>query len=86
MVFKGRVWIAALAAACVAAVAAPAATPATQCSHGYYKNVSGHCVRSPAASPSGATARCRDGSYSYSEHASGTCSHHRGVARWIHHP
>lgn len=58
----------------------------TACKDGYYKNGSGHCVRSPSSDPSGATARCRDGSYSYSQHASGTCTHHGGVARWIHHP
>lgn len=29
--------------------------------------------------PRGATAKCKDGSYSYSAHARGTCSHHRGV-------
>jgi hypothetical protein len=28
------------------------------------------------------TAVCRDGTYSYSQHRSGTCSHHGGVARW----
>jgi hypothetical protein len=56
------------------------------CKAGDYKNVSGHCVRRPSSDPSGATARCRDGSYSYSQHASGTCSHHGGVGRWIHHP
>jgi hypothetical protein len=59
---------------------------ATDCSRGYYRNVSGHCIHSPASSPIGATARCRDGTYSYSEHASGTCSYHGGVGRWIHHP
>lgn len=32
---------------------------------------------------SGATAVCRDGSYSYSRHRRGTCSHHGGVARWL---
>jgi hypothetical protein len=58
----------------------------TACKRGYYKNVSGHCVRRPSHDPSGATAKCRDGTYSYSEHASGTCSHHGGVARWIRHP
>ena len=30
-----------------------------------------------------ATAQCRDGSYSYSQHHSGTCSHHGGVAVWL---
>ena len=34
----------------------------------------------------GATAQCRDGSYSYSQHRSGTCSHHGGVDRWINPP
>jgi hypothetical protein len=36
-----------------------------------------------AAAPPGATALCRDGTYSYSKHHSGTCSHHGGVARWL---
>ena len=36
-----------------------------------------------AAPPPGATARCRDGTYSYSQHHSGTCSHHGGVAQWL---
>jgi ribosomal protein L37E len=31
---------------------------------------------------SGATAKCRDGSLSYSAHRRGTCSHHGGVAVW----
>ncbi|MEE4418322.1 DUF3761 domain-containing protein [Streptomyces bugieae] len=37
---------------------------------------------SPQA-PAGATAQCNDGSYSYSAHRRGTCSHHRGVAVWL---
>jgi hypothetical protein len=36
-----------------------------------------------AAAPPGATALCRDGTYSYSKHHSGTCSHHGGVKRWL---
>jgi hypothetical protein len=64
-----------------------ASQPASSlCKSGYYKNVDGKCVHSPSSDPSGATAKCRDGTYSYSLHASGTCSHHGGVARWIHHP
>ena len=46
----------------------------------------GEVATSPAASasaPPGATARCRDGTYSYSKHHSGTCSHHGGVAVWL---
>ena len=34
-------------------------------------------------SPAGASAQCRDGSYSYSAHRKGTCSHHGGVATWL---
>jgi hypothetical protein len=33
--------------------------------------------------PPGASAQCRDGTYSYSQHHSGTCSHHGGVAVWL---
>jgi hypothetical protein len=36
-----------------------------------------------ASVPPGATARCRDGTYSFSEHRAGTCSHHGGVAAWL---
>ena len=32
--------------------------------------------------PSGATAKCRDGTLSYSAHRRGTCSHHGGVSVW----
>ena len=52
----------------------------------YYTNVSGNKVHSPAYSnsvPAGASARCRDGTYSFSQHRSGTCSHHGGVAEWL---
>jgi hypothetical protein len=35
------------------------------------------------STPAGATARCRDGTYSFSQHRSGTCSHHGGVAAWL---
>ena len=51
----------------------------------YYTNVSGHRVHSPVQSigrPAGATAHCRDGSWSFSEHHRGTCSHHGGVAEF----
>jgi hypothetical protein len=32
--------------------------------------------------PPGATAQCCDGTYSFSQHRSGTCSHHGGVCQW----
>lgn len=37
----------------------------------------------PSAPPPGATARCRDGSYSHSKSRNGTCSGHGGVAQWL---
>lgn len=33
--------------------------------------------------PAGATAICNDGTYSYSQNHSGTCSHHKGVKVWL---
>jgi hypothetical protein len=53
----------------------------------YYTNVSGHRVHRPvhaSSAPSGASAHCGDGSYSFSEHHQGTCSHHGGVSTWLH--
>jgi hypothetical protein len=35
------------------------------------------------SAPQGATALCRDGTYSFSQHRSGTCSHHGGVSKWL---
>jgi hypothetical protein len=52
----------------------------------YYTNVSGSKVHVPVQAqiiPKGATARCRDGGYSYSQHRRGTCSYHGGVRTWL---
>ena len=40
-------------------------------------------VANGAGPPAGATALCRDGTYSFSQTHSGTCSHHGGVAKWL---
>lgn len=75
----------------------PASNPATptpsvaspqSSSPNYYINSDGNKIQSPTKSqdgnvPSGATARCRDGTYSFSQHRQGTCSHHGGVAEWL---
>jgi hypothetical protein len=37
----------------------------------------------PSKAPPGASAQCRDGTYSFSHHRRGTCSHHSGVRRWL---
>ena len=52
----------------------------------YYTNSVGNTVHSPAYSntvPVGASAQCRDGTYSFSQSRRGTCSHHGGVANWL---
>jgi len=76
----------------------PAPSPTTQatapattngaCAADYYRNVRGVCVHRPVQTdnggvPAGATAQCRDGSYSFSQSRRGTCSHHGGVGRWL---
>lgn len=54
----------------------------------HYINTSGNLVHSPAYTsdnsiPAGATARCRDGTYSFSQNHRGSCSHHGGVNSWL---
>lgn len=39
--------------------------------------------KSETSGPAGATALCRDGTYSFSQHRRGTCSHHGGVEKWL---
>jgi len=53
-----------------------------------YINSQGERVPSPMRTPNdspppGASAHCRDGTYSFSRTRRGTCSHHGGVARWL---
>ena len=36
----------------------------------------------PRSCPIGATAKCKDGTCSYSQNRRGTCSYHGGVAEW----
>lgn len=64
-----------------------APAPTINCPNGTYLNSAGNTVCRPAEStngtPAGATARCRDGTYSYSQSRRGTCSHHGGVATWL---
>ncbi|WP_343214944.1 DUF3761 domain-containing protein [Dyella silvatica] len=66
--------------------------PPTTDSHlieqGSYVNHDGLSIHRPAhtdsgLAPPGASAQCADGSFSFSTHHSGTCSHHGGVTRWL---
>ncbi|GAA0609142.1 hypothetical protein GCM10010174_28040 [Kutzneria viridogrisea] len=58
----------------------------TACGANEYRNVDGNCVHRPEAAPgppAGATAQCKDSTYSFSQHRQGTCSGHGGVSRWL---
>ena len=44
--------------------------------------VSAPAPATTSGGPGGATAQCKDGSLSFSQHRQGTCSHHAGVAIW----
>lgn len=51
-----------------------------------YRNVDGNYISSPKKSktqPTAATAKCRDGTWSFSQNRRGTCSGHGGVAAWL---
>lgn len=52
----------------------------------YYINSFGETVQRPTyypTPPSGASAVCRDGTYSFSRNRRGTCSYHGGVKKWL---
>jgi hypothetical protein len=54
--------------------------------NGKHVNSRGETVKRPetcSGAPKGATAQCRDKSYSFSRSRRGTCSHHGGVAKWL---
>jgi hypothetical protein len=59
----------------------------TKCTdNGTYVNSNGQTVPRPencSTVPQGATAQCRDGTYSSGKSRRGTCSHHGGVAKWL---
>lgn len=63
------------------------APPASASSRGdTYTNVDGNQIERPVAAasqPAGATAKCKDGTWSFSQHHSGTCSGHGGVAQFL---
>jgi len=67
-------------------VTAAHARPPMTCGTDSYVNSRDNCVHRPVRAPgppAGATAKCRDGTYSFSESRRGTCSWHGGVARWL---
>jgi hypothetical protein len=65
----------------VAAPAAKATSPAAKAAPAAPKTAS--ATKASNADPSGATAKCKDGTYSHSQHHSGSCSKHGGVAEFL---
>jgi hypothetical protein len=61
--------------------APPAAAPTQAASNNPTKPASG--TEHPDNNPQGATAQCKDGTYSHATHHSGACSKHGGVAKWM---
>ena len=91
-------WLALCIGSATAKPPAPVPIPASQAASsarqgqliepGHYVNSDGQVIHSPAHTvdgsvPAGASARCGDGTYSFSTHRGGTCSHHGGVATWL---
>jgi hypothetical protein len=69
-----------------ASAAKPGQAKVNCTSNGTYVNSKGQTVQRPencSGPPPGATAQCRDGTYSFSQSHRGTCSHHGGVAKWL---
>ena len=69
----------------ITSIAGISSASAASCPSGTYKNTSGNCIQKPTkapAWPNGASAKCFDGTYSFSQSRRGTCSHHGGVAQW----
>jgi hypothetical protein len=82
----GGVQKAATPAAAAPAAAAPAAAAAAAAPAAAKSSTASKSAPTAATSntdPTGATAKCKDGTYSKSQHHSGTCSSHGGVAQWL---
>jgi len=69
------------AAPAPAAAAAPAPAPAPKATAS--KTSTASSSTGPNTNAAGATAKCKDGTYSHSTHHTGTCSDHGGVAEWL---
>jgi len=70
-------------AAPAAAAPAPAASKGTKAEAAATTSAAPAAKTSSNTDPTGATAQCKDGTYSHSKHHTGACSHHGGVAQWL---
>jgi len=75
----------AAAALVVTESASPAAAPAPASSAAASKTAPAakSATTTGNTDPTGATAKCKDGTYSKSKHHKGSCSHHGGVAEFM---
>jgi hypothetical protein len=69
-------------AASVTPAPAPAAPVRTTATHTVITSYVTHSATTNASGPNGAAAQCKDGTYSHSQHRSGTCAGHKGVQTW----
>jgi len=63
--------------------ASPAAAPAPSAAASQAAPAGKAAATSGNTDPTGATAKCKDGTYSKSKHHKGSCSHHGGVAEFL---
>jgi hypothetical protein len=70
-------------AAAAPAPAATAPTTGTPAAANSSASKTAPTARAGNTDPTGATAKCKDGTYSKSKHRAGTCSSHGGVAEWL---
>jgi len=74
---------AAAPAAATATAAAPAAKATVTKTAPATASTKAPTAAADASDPAGATAKCKDGTFSHSKHHSGTCSRHGGVGEWL---
>ncbi|MBS4729520.1 DUF3761 domain-containing protein [Mycobacterium sp. SM1] len=87
MFFRVTLIAAAIATAAMGAASPAAAQPVCQEGY-YYEQDLNECVHRPEAAPTpppGATAKCADGTYSFSQHPHDdwTCSGHGGAVEYL---
>jgi hypothetical protein len=66
-----------------APVMKPATVPARRAAAAPVRAAAPPAAHTSSADPTGATAQCKDGTYSHSTSHRGACARHQGVAKWL---